>query len=261
MVLTAASDAKHPRPDGHEIAYDITPAQSSAGSALTLVFLHGLNSDRHGTKADVLAQHCAAKDYGFLRFDMYGHGQSSGIFEDGTMSRWIADAVAVINELTEGPVVLIGSSMGGWVGLKAAIELPTRIVGFIGIAAAPDFTEDLMWAELSDTQRDTLMRDGLIELPSEYADQPYRINRALIEDGRENLVLRDDIAISCPVRLLHGQQDTSVPWQIALSISELLVSSDVQTLLIKDGDHRLSRPQDLKRLCDVVDDLVTQVRG
>jgi pimeloyl-ACP methyl ester carboxylesterase len=247
-------NARHERSDGQVLAYDLSP-----GNSPTIVFLHGLKSDRNGTKADVLVKHCAEKNYSFLRFDMYGHGHSSGQFEDGTISRWVTDAVAVIDELTQGPVILIGSSMGGWVGLKAAIARPQRLAGFIGIAAAPDFTEDLMWAELSEAQQTQVMSEGFIDLPSEYDDEPYRINKALIEDGRNNLVLRDDINITCPVRLLHGQRDTSVPWQLALTLSDMIVGEDVQTLLIKDGDHRLSRPQDLKRLTAVVDDLVQQV--
>jgi pimeloyl-ACP methyl ester carboxylesterase len=253
-MVSSALKAQHLRPDGHHIAYDLT-----AGSAPTIVFLHGLKSDRHGTKADVLAAHAAAKGYGFLRFDMYGHGASSGQFEEGTVSRWVDDAVAVIDELTTGPIILIGSSMGGWVGLKTAVTRPDRMAGFIGIAAAPDFTEDLMWAELSEEQRTTLHTQGFIDLPSEYDEQPYRINKALIEDGRKNLLLRGDIAITCPVRLLHGQRDTSVPWQIALSIADMITGDDVHMYLVKDGDHRLSRPQDLKRLTDVVDDLIAQV--
>ncbi|MBL8629237.1 MAG: alpha/beta hydrolase [Rhodospirillaceae bacterium] len=243
------------RSGGHHLAYDLAPGQNP-----TIVFLHGLKSDRNGTKADVLVKHCAEKGFGFLRFDMFGHGQSSGQFQDGTISRWVEDAVTVIDELTQGPVILIGSSMGGWVAVKTALARPERMAGFIGIAAAPDFTEDLMWAELSDAQRAQVMDEGFIDLPSEYDAEPYRINKALIEDGRINLVLRDEIAITCPVRLLHGQRDTSVPWQIALSLSDMIVGDDVQTLLIKDGDHRLSRPQDLKHLCNVVDDLVQQVR-
>ncbi len=256
MTISAAQNAHHLRPDGHHIAYDLSP-----GTSPTIVFLHGLKSDRNGTKADVLVKHCADKNYAFLRFDMYGHGQSSGQFEEGTISRWVADAIAVIDELTHGPVILIGSSMGAWVSIKTAVARPDRLVGFIGIAAAPDFTEDLMLAELSEAQREQLITEGFVDLPSEYSDKPYRINKALIEDGRENLVLRDDIDITCPVRLLHGQRDQDVPWQIALSLSDMIVGEDVQTLFIKDGDHRLSRPQDLKRLTDVVDDLVAQVRA
>lgn len=255
-ISTPISSAAYRQPDGHDLAYELLP-----GAVPTVVFLHGLKSDRAGTKADVLAQHCQAKGTGFLRFDMYGHGQSSGRFEDGTISRWAADAVALIGAVTHGPLVLVGSSMGGWVALKAALALSSRVAGLIGIAAAPDFTEDLMWAELSAAQREALMRDGVIELPSEYDPEPYRINRTLIEDGRKNLLLRDDIAVSCPVRLLHGQRDTSVPWQIALTLAEQLVSQDVETILIKDGDHRLSRPQDLRRLCDVLDDLIIQVKA
>ena len=243
-------------PGVHQIAYDHMP-----GDGPTVLFLHGLNSDRHGTKAEALLAHCGAKKYGFVRFDMFGHGQSSGRFEDGTISRWTADAVAMIDAQIQGPIVLVGSSMGGWIALKAALARPMRVVGLMGLAAAPDFTEDLMWNELTPAQHDQMNISGVVELPSEYADQPYRISRTLIEDGRQNLLLRSPIAISCPVRLLHGQADTSVPWRTATALAENITGGDVETILIKDGDHRLSRPQDLQRLCDALDRLILRVRG
>ncbi|MSO99160.1 MAG: alpha/beta hydrolase [Rhodospirillaceae bacterium] len=247
---------KFESPGGYQIAYNTMP-----GSTPTVLFLHGLNSDRHGTKAEAVMAHCGAKKYGFARFDMFGHGQSGGRFEDGTISCWTTDALAMIDAQIQGPIILVGSSMGGWIALKAALARPMRVAGLMGIAAAPDFTEDLMWNALTSAQRDQLNTSGVVELPSEYADQPYRISRNLIEDGRKNLLLHAPIALSCPVRLLHGQADTSVPWRISMALAEKIAGGDVETILIKDGDHRLSRPQDLQRLCDALDRLILQVRG
>lgn len=241
------------RPDGNTIAYDLVP-----GAGPTVVFLHGLNSDRRGTKAAALAHHCAERRSGFVAFDMFGHGQSSGAFEAGSISRWVDDTLAVIDALAEGPLILVGSSMGGFVMVRAALARPARLAGLIGVAAAPDFTEDLIWAGLSPAQRAALAREGAVEMPSEYAEQPYRISRLLIEDGRRNLVLRAPIPISCPVRLLHGQNDASVPWQVSLTLAEKISGGDVETILIKDGDHRLSRPGDLARLTAVLDDLIAR---
>lgn len=242
------------RPDGHTIAYDVY-----GGSAPTVVFLHGLKSDRSGTKAEALLKHSATKSCGFVRFDMFGHGGSSGDFEEGTISRWTDDALAVIDNLTKGPVIMVGSSMGGWVSVRAALARPDRMAGFIGIAPGPDFTEDLIWNAMTREQRAQMEREGAVDMPSEYADQPYRISRMLIEDGRKNLVLRTPIAISCPVRLLHGQADASVPWQVSMTLADKIAGGDVRTILIKDGDHRLSRPQDLRLLCDALDDLIAVV--
>lgn len=244
------------RADGAVIAYERLEAQDK--NLPGVVFLHGLRSDRGGTKAEALARHASERGYGLLRFDMFGHGASSGRFEDGGISRWVEDAVAVLDELTQGPQVLIGSSMGGWVMTKTAMARPGRLRGLVGIAVAPDFTEDLMWAGLSAAQRETLMAAGVVELPSEYDDGPYRISRHLIEDGRKNLVLRDEVPIACPVRLIHGQRDDSVPWQTSLRLAERIKGDDVTVHLVKDGDHRLSRPQDLARLCGLIDEFVVK---
>ena len=242
------------RSDGAMIAYERSGAQDKARPGV--VFLHGLKSDRGGTKAEALARHAEVLGYSLLRFDMLGHGASSGSFTDGGISRWVEDALAVIDELTAGPQVLVGSSMGGWIMVKAAMARPGRVIGLVGIAAAPDFTEDLMWTGFSAAQRAALAGAGVIELPSEYGDGPYLISRHLIDDGRRNLVLRDGIPITCPVRLMHGQLDASVPWQTSLRLAERITGGDVATHFVKDGDHRLSRPQDLARLCGFVDELV-----
>ena len=246
------------RPDGATLVYDRVAATGTAKAGV--VFLHGLMSDRGGTKAAVLADHCRAKGYGFVRFDMFGHGASSGRFQDGTVTRWTEDAVAVLDHLTTGLQILIGSSMGGWVMLRAALARVDRVAGLIGIAAGPDFTEDIMWDEFSDDERAELQEKGVVNVQSDYDPRPYPISRALIEDGRKNLVLTGPpIAVTCPVRLLQGQRDTAVPWQRALTLAEKIAGDNVDVQLIKDGDHRLSRPQDLKRLCAVLDDLMAEV--
>ncbi len=219
-----------------------------------VVFLHGLMSDRGGTKAMALEAHCRTKGYNFVRFDMSGHGASSGRFEDGTLSRWTADACAALDALTEGRQILVGSSMGGWVMLRAALARPERIVGLVGIAAAPDFTEEI-WAQLSPTQHRDIESKGIVQVQSDYDERPYPISRRLIADGRACCLLNGPIDIHVPVRLLQGQGDTSVAWQTALKIADKLASEDVNILLIKDGDHRLSRPQDLAKLTAAVDEL------
>jgi len=244
------------RSDGAVIAFERSgPRESKKPS---VVFLHGLKSDRSGTKAEALASHSTARGYSLLRFDMFGHGASSGQFEEGGISRWTEDAVAVLDELTVGPVVLVGSSMGGWVMVKTAMARPERVIGLVGIAVAPDFTEDLMWAGFDAAQREALTTTGVVQLPSEYDDGPYRISRHLIEDGRKNLVLRSEVPIACPVRLLHGQRDESVPWETSLKLADRIAGDDVAVHLVKDGDHRLSRPQDLDRLCGFVDEFVLE---
>jgi pimeloyl-ACP methyl ester carboxylesterase len=242
------------RSDGATIAYERSGAKGP--NTPGVVFLHGLRSDRGGTKAEALARHASERGHALLRFDMFGHGASSGRFEDGGISRWVEDAVAVLDELTTGPQVLVGSSMGGWVMVKTAMARPERVIGLVGIAVAPDFTEDLMWAGFDAAQRERLTTAGVVELPSEYDDGPYRISRHLIEDGRRNLVLREEGSIACPVRLIHGQQDAAVPWETSLRLAARIKGGDVVTHLIKDGDHRLSRPQDIERLCGFVDELV-----
>jgi pimeloyl-ACP methyl ester carboxylesterase len=182
-----------------------------------------------------------------LLFDYSGHGSSSGQFEEGTVGRWTADALAAIDQLTEGPLVLVGSSMGGWVALLCATARRSRIAALVGIAAAPDFTEALLWQALSFEQRAIMMTHGVIRLPSQYGE-PTPVTRALIEDGRQHLVLNAPVELACPVRLLQGQEDPDVPWELALRLAAQIAGTDVQLTLIKDGDHRLSRPQDLALL-------------
>jgi len=222
----------------------------------TVVFLGGFKSDMTGGKATALDEFCNARGLGFLRFDYSGHGASSGDFLDGTISRWSADALAVIDKLTAGPLVLVGSSMGGWIMLLVALQRRERIKGLIGIAAAPDFTEELIWRGLSGGDQHRLMTQGRVEQPSEYSAEPYVTTRALIEDGRKHLLLGGAIDLDVPVRLLHGMADPDVPYRYSLRLAERLASARVRVTLIKDGDHRLSRPEDLALLCDAVAELV-----
>ena len=210
----------------------------------TVVFLSGLNSDLGGTKASYLASALPAHGLGYLRFDNLGHGASSGAFKDQTVSSWVATAVAVLDTATRGPLILVGSSIGAWVAVKAALARPDRVAGLVTIAAAPDCTEDLMWSGMDMFQRLALATKGVVDLPSEYGE-PYPITRALIEDGRQNLVLRAPLPIECPARLLHGTADPDVPVACSLRLAEVMASRDLRVTLIKGGDHRLSRPEDL----------------
>jgi pimeloyl-ACP methyl ester carboxylesterase len=246
-----ASDAPSlARPDGAAIAYS-----RLAGATPGIVFLGGFRSDMTGTKALFLEDYCRRRGRAYVRFDYFGHGASSGEFAEGTISRWREDAVAVIDSLTEGPQILVGSSMGGWIMLLAALARLERVAALVGIAAAPDFTEELLPARLTPEQRREIEETGRVILPSDYDPAEYLYTRALIEDGREHLLLRQTIPLDMPVRLLHGLADASVPWQLSLRIAERLLSRDVTVTLVKDGDHRLSSDADLARLAQTLDGL------
>ncbi len=220
-----------------------------------MVFCGGFKSDMTGTKASALAEACRAQGRACVRFDYFGHGQSSGDFAVGTIGRWAEDVIAVLDALTEGPQVIVGSSMGGWLMLLAALARPERVCGLIGIAPAADFTEDLMWREMPAAVRDALRRDGVWHRPSEYSDDPYPITLRLIEEGRRHLLLDRPIPLRCPVRLLHGMKDADVPWAQSLKLVAALESRDVTLTLVKEGDHRLSAPDDLARLLAAVGEL------
>jgi len=231
------------RLDGAAIAYHKT-----AGKSPGVVFLSGFMSDMTGGKALFVEDWCKARGQAFLRFDYFGHGQSSGEFTDGCIGRWADDAIYALDHLTEGPQVLIGSSMGGWLMLLAALARPERVAGLIGIAPAPDFTEDLVVPRLEDEQKAALERDGVFYVYSDYGPDPTPYTKKLIDDGRDHLVLREKMPLTCPVRILQGMRDPDVPWQTALRITEQLEGDDVETQLVKTGDHRLSEPADLDRL-------------
>jgi pimeloyl-ACP methyl ester carboxylesterase len=234
---------------GNKLAYCKTE-----GKGPGVVFLGGFCSDMSGTKATFLEDHCRAAGRAFLRFDYFGHGASDGDVVNGTLGRWLSNALQMIDELTTGPQILIGSSMGGWLMLLAALKRPERIHALIGIAAAPDFTED--FSRLSATQRDMLEKTGVCYLPSGIEGQPYPISAELIAEAEQHFLLKNDINIHCPIRLLQGMNDADVPWQKATRIAERVASKDVSITLIKDGDHRLSSPVQLHLLAQTIESLI-----
>lgn len=244
------------RPDGARIAYHRT-----AGRGPGVLFLTGYASDMTGQKAVRLEEHCRARGQAFVRFDYQGHGASSGAFVDGTIGGWVEDAIFVLDHLTEGPQVLVGSSLGGWLMLLAARARPERIAGLIGIAAAPDFTEDMLAPALSPSEKETLARGGIVLLTNPYDPEPTPVTPRIIEDGRNHLVLRAPIPLSCPIRLIHGLEDIDVPWRTSLRLAERLESPDVEITLVKGGGHRLSEPADLDRLCQTLDRLLAHLAG
>lgn len=219
-----------------------------------LLFLPGFFSDMTGSKASFLAARCVADGRRLTRFDYSGHGQSSGKFIDGCIGDWLADAIAVVDTLTTGKLILVGSSMGGWIMLLLALARPERVAGLVGIAAAPDFTQDLVWELLTPTQKHEMQTNGVLYEPSEYGT-PLPYTYKLVEEGRKHLLLRGPIPITCPVRLIQGKLDNDVPWQTAEKLAVQLQSKDVHITYIEDGDHRLSRDADLEILWREVQDI------
>jgi pimeloyl-ACP methyl ester carboxylesterase len=233
--------------------------RARAGSAPGLIWLGGFKSDMQGTKALALDEWAAAKGRACVRFDYSGHGESGGAFIDGTIGRWLEESVAVFEQFCRGPQVVIGSSMGGWMALLLARAIAGRaaagasLAGLVLIAPAPDFTEQLMWNGFSPEIREEILAKGVWMRPSEYGDgTPYPITRALIEEGRNHLLLGSAIDVGCPVRILQGAQDPDVPWQHAFALAHRLPTEDVVLTMIQDGDHRLSRPQDIARIISAV---------
>lgn len=237
-------------PQGRRIAYHKT-----AGQGPGVVFLGGFMSDMTGTKAVFLQDWAERQGRAFLRFDYSGHGQSSGAFEDGCIGDWVEDATAAITALTDGPQVLVGSSMGGWIALQIARAMPERVKGLVGIAPAPDFTEDSMWAGFSAAQRAALMDQGRIVIPSDYSPDGYPITRRLIEEGRQRLVLRAPLRLPFPVRILQGTADTDVPVSVALRLMDHAESPDLRLTLVKGADHRFSTPECLAMIATAVDEV------
>ncbi len=223
------------------------------GAGPGIVWLGGFRSDMLGTKAGFLDQWAQRRTRAFLRFDYSGHGESSGRFEDGCISEWAADALAAFDALTDGAQILVSSSMGAWVAALLAIRRPERIAGIVFIAPAPDFTEKLMWPSFTEEQRQTIENEGRLELPGDYDGEPEIITKKLLDDGRCHLVMTGPIAIACPVRILQGMQDTSVPWRHAVEFAELIASDNIEITLTKAGDHRLSTPTDLERLAGALE--------
>jgi pimeloyl-ACP methyl ester carboxylesterase len=224
-------------------------------------WLGGFNSDMKGTKAQALDAWAAEHGRACVRFDYSGHGESSGRFADGTIGQWHEDSLAVFDAACEGPQVVVGSSMGGWMALLLARALARRpasraaLAGLVLIAPAPDFTEELMWKNFPQDVRDEIMTKGVWQRPSAYGDEAYPITRALIEEGRNHLLLGGSIEVGCPVRILQGAQDPDVPWRHAFALTHCLPSDDVVLTLVQDGDHRLSRPQDIARMLATVGEL------
>lgn len=237
------------RGDGERLAW-----RKVEGQGPTVVWLGGFRSDMAGTKAQVLADWATARGRAYVRFDYFGHGESSGDFSQGTITRWREDALVVIDELAPGPVVLVGSSMGGWISCLVAAAIPERVEALVLIAPAPDFTEKLMAPEISEKDRETLQETGVFLRKSDYGD-PYPITKTLLEDGARWSILDNDVPIEAPVRILQGGADPDVPWRHALALAQAIKSQDLVFTLIKDGDHRLSRPQDLARLTAALDEL------
>lgn len=235
--------------------------RKQAGTAPGVFWLGGFKSDMRGTKAEALAAHAAQTGRACIRFDYSGHGESGGRFEDGTISRWLEESLAVFHAHASGPQIVVGSSMGGWIALLLARALAAKpspgasLAGLVLIAPAPDFTEDLMWSGFSPEIRREIEEKGSWLRPSAYGEAPYPITWALIEDGRKNLLLRKPIELGCPVRILQGVQDPDVPFTHAMKLVSCLAQDDVVLTLVKDGDHRLSRREDIERLLRAVDEL------
>ena len=240
--------------DGRRIAYRLRAAKPEVKGP-TLMFLPGYASDMEGDKASGIDAFAAAAGLAYLRFDYSGTGSSGGDFAEGTLDRWLDEVVSAIDLLTEGPVLLIGSSMGGWLALLAAQKRPDRVKAVVGIAAAPDFTEDSMWSGFSEAERRALQRDGRVALPSAYSDEPYVITRRLIEEGRANLVLRAPLRLGCPVRLLQGTADEDVDRSVALRLLDHIEGPDVRLTLVKGADHRFSGPSELALIGRTLDAL------
>jgi pimeloyl-ACP methyl ester carboxylesterase len=237
--------------DGRRIAYHLSEGQSPC-----VLFLGGFKSNMYGGKAEILEAYCCRRGQRFIRFDYTGHGQSSGAFADGTIGGWKQDALTVFDRLGSSQNILVGSSMGAWIALLVALERKERVSGLVTIAAAADFTERCIWQRLPQKERSELMEKGIYLAPSCYGEEPYPITRQLIEEARTHLLLGKDIPLTMPVRLLHGMQDEDVPWTISQEIMNRLATRDADLLLIKDGGHRLSEPDQLHKICKALESIL-----
>lgn len=236
------------RPGKNKLAYCYTPAKGEGKKLPTVIFLGGFKSDMNGTKANFLEEQCKSRGQAYLRLDYSGHGLSGGDFKDGTIGQWKSDALAVFDHINPDEAVLIGSSMGGWIALLLAKERPHQIVALIGIAAAPDFTNDLWYNRLDSKQREIIEQQGFVELPSQYSDEPYIFTKALFDDGQEHFLLDQEQDLSIPMTLLQGMLDPDVAWETAIRIQNAFSKSEIDIVFIDDGDHSLSRPEDLELL-------------
>jgi len=250
MSATGQTQGRLTSQDGAEIAWLRT-----RGRGPTVVWLNGLRSDMTGTKAQAVVAWAGAAGRDLLRFDYFGHGASGGAFVDGTIGRWRDDVLAVIDGLTEGPLILVGSSMGGWLACLGALARPERIAGLVLIAPAADFTDKLLEPELGPAGMAAAERDGVVVRPSSYDPAGYPITAALLRDGRRWSILPGPVPITAPVRVLHGGADEAVSWAHGLTLAQAIQSRDLVFTLIKDGDHRLSRPQDIARLIAALEEL------
>lgn len=239
--------------DGERIAY-----KKTVGKGPSFIWCGGLRSDMEGGKAIHLHEWAAQKGYGYIRFDYFGHGASSGDFEHGHIGRWRDDVISVIDALTDGDVILVGSSMGGWASLLAAMTRPARVKALLLIAPAPDFTQKLMWQKFGEDIRRQIKQEGVYYEPSPYGD-PLPISKILIEESAKYQILDGTIGFSGPVRILQGMKDEPVPWRHALKIVDALESDNVEVTFVKDGDHSLSRPHDLRRLVGVAEEIIAKV--
>jgi len=268
MSLSTLTDSPSPQfitaENGDRIAYHQLVPDNPAQP--TVVFLGGFMSDMEGSKALALKDYCGTHGLGFVRFDYHGHGSSEGVFAEGTISRWTLSALAVIDQLTTGPLMLVGSSMGGWISLRCAILRADRVRALVGIAAAPDFTKRMWQDEFGDAERAAVLADGYVDIPTDYGDTPYRITKALIDDGAEAAVFHRLGEVQAPVHLLHGTADADVPVAVAGQIKDGLLAAggaagDVAVTIIEDGDHRLSEPENLELLTQIVGQMLDKCRG
>ncbi|EJM99941.1 alpha/beta hydrolase [Phyllobacterium sp. YR531] len=236
-----------------------------AGTGPGVVWLGGYRSDMLGSKANFLDEWAAANGHAFLRHDYSGHGESGGEFRDGTISLWLEQSLGVFRQFSTGPQIIVGSSMGGWIALRLLAELQRlgeggRVAGLVLIAPAPDFTSELVEPNLTNRQRKQIADQGYMEEPSEYSDQPYIYTKALLEDGKANQVLKGVIQTDCPVHILQGMRDEDVPYKHAMKLVDHLPVDDVTITLVRDGDHRLSRPQDLELLGRTVSSMAGSIK-
>lgn len=241
-------------PNGDRIAY-VRSAAKSGDKRPGVVFLGGFISDMTGTKATHLEALCRARGQAYIRFDYQGHGVSSGRFEDGTIGRWAENALAVLDQVATGPQILVGSSMGGWIAVLVARARPDRVAGLVGIASAPDFSEELIRPSLDATALQALAEAGKCEIPGDEGEPPIPITQAFLDDGRQQSVLGEEIAIDCPVRLIHAIDDADVPWRQSLRLAQAVRTQDVTLTLVKQAGHRLSRPEDLDLIAHSVTSL------
>jgi len=243
------------RESHHRLAYIYSPSSDVGRDLPAVMFCGGFRSDMMGTKAAYFEAQCQARGQEYLRFDYSGHGASGGDFKDGMIGSWFADALDVFDAIINKPVIIVGSSMGGWIGLLMAQARADFVKGLVGIAAAPDFTERLYHEELSEDHRRTIAAQGYVEIPNEYSDDPYVFTADLFEDGRRNMVLNQAHTHTYPIALFHGMRDTSVPESVPLLIKETYSGGPLDITFIDDGDHRLSRPQDLVMIDAAIDGL------